>query len=114
MAISKTAFRPEYVLEKIGGKWKMPILWQLSVNKVMRYGELRRVMNGITHKMLSQQLKELEQDGFILRTVYPQIPPKVEYSLTDKGELTLPAIKALCTLGTALNDTAMPPQDAAC
>jgi len=106
--------RPEYVLEKIGGKWKMPILWRLSVNTIMRYSELKRDISNITHKMLSQQLKELEQDGFILRTFYPQVPPKVEYSLTAKGELTLPAIRALCTLGTAMNDNAMPLPNADC
>lgn len=96
--MSQITTRPEYALEKIGGKWKMPILWRLSQRPVWRYGELKRDLGQISHKMLSQQLKELGADGFIYRQLYPVVPPKVEYSLTDKGRLTLPAINALCEL----------------
>jgi DNA-binding HxlR family transcriptional regulator len=65
----------------------------------MRYGELKRDINGITHKMLSKQLKELEKDQLIIRQEYSQIPPKVEYSLTDKGVSLLPLTEAICNWG---------------
>lgn len=88
--------QPEAALTIIGGKWKMPILWRLSLKPVWRYGELRRDLGTISHKMLSQQLKELEGSGLIQRKLYPVVPPRVEYSLTEKGRLALPAIQALC------------------
>ncbi|NIZ40365.1 helix-turn-helix domain-containing protein [Entomospira entomophila] len=74
-----------YTLSILVGKWKPLIIWTLSKQPVLRYGQLKREIAGITHKMLSSQLKELEKDGIIYRQEYPQIPPKVEYSLTDKG-----------------------------
>ena len=73
----------EATLEVIGGKWKVVILCHLKRNK--RTSELKRLMPGITQKMLTQQLRELEEDGVIQRKVYDQVPPKVEYSLTDYG-----------------------------
>jgi len=82
----------EHTLGIIGGKWKLLILYYLMTDKVKRYNELKRCINGITHKMLSMQLKELESDGIILRKEYPQIPPKVEYSLTQKGATLLPIL----------------------
>jgi DNA-binding HxlR family transcriptional regulator len=94
--------RPEYALEKIGGKWKIRILWHLSHQAALRYGELKRSLGTISHKMLSAQLKELEQDGLIIRTLYPVVPPKVEYGLSERGKLTLPAISALCDLQATL------------
>ncbi|WDC85345.1 helix-turn-helix domain-containing protein [Caloramator sp. mosi_1] len=90
----------EYTLSIIGGKWKTVILWHLSNNEVLRYGELKRLLNGITHKTLSNQLKELEADGLINRKEYYQIPPKVEYSLTEKGKGLMPVLKALCEWGS--------------
>ncbi|MBZ4664682.1 MAG: transcriptional regulator [Caloramator sp.] len=90
----------EYTLSIIGGKWKTVILWHLSNNEVLRYGELKRLVNGITHKTLSNQLKELEADGLINRKEYYQIPPKVEYSLTEKGKGLMPILKALCEWGS--------------
>jgi DNA-binding HxlR family transcriptional regulator len=101
-----TSYRPEYALEKIGGKWKMPILWRLSKQNVWRYGELKKDLGAISHKMLSQQLKELERDGLITRRLYPVVPPKVEYALSEQGKLTLPAITALCNLQAVLEDDA--------
>lgn len=89
----------QYTLDLIGGKWKLIILWHLASEKVMRYSELRRSLSGITHKMLSQQLKELEADGFIHRKEYPQVPPKVEYSLTDFGVSILPVLKGMSDWG---------------
>lgn len=82
----------EYTLDTIGGKWKILILYFLMTEKVKRYGELKRSVDGITHKMLSTQLKELERSGIIDRKEYPQIPPKVEYSLTKKGATLLPIL----------------------
>jgi len=85
----------EYTLNAIGGKWKLLIIYHLmkdGKDTVKRYGELKRSINAITHKMLSQQLKELENEGIINRKEYHQIPPKVEYSLTQKGAALLPIL----------------------
>jgi DNA-binding HxlR family transcriptional regulator len=90
--------KPEHALEKIGGKWKMPIIWRLSFRASWRYSDLKRDLDPISHKMLSQQLKELGAGGFIHRKLYPVVPPRTEYSLTDLGRKTLPAIKSLCAL----------------
>jgi DNA-binding HxlR family transcriptional regulator len=89
----------EYTLSLVGGKWKMHILFWLWRREVMRYSEIKRVLKNITHKMLSNQLKELERDGLILRKEYPQVPPKVEYSLTDKGVSLMPVLDAMCNWG---------------
>ena len=88
-----------YTISKIGGKWKLIILYLLKVNSVMRYSEIKKALTGITHKMLSQQLKELEADEFIIRTEYPQVPPKVEYSLSEKGLSLSNIIKEICNWG---------------
>lgn len=74
-----------YTLSVIGGKWKMVIMFVLVEKTVARYGELKREIPDITHKMLSAQLKELEKDGIVIRKEYQQIPPKVEYSLSPKA-----------------------------
>ena len=101
----KTYYNPvEFALDQIGGRWKMPILWRLGRRPVWRYGELKNDIVGISHKMLSQQLRQLEEDLLIHREVYPVIPPKVEYSLTEKGRLTLPAIEALRSIGSELRE----------
>jgi DNA-binding HxlR family transcriptional regulator len=84
----------ELSLGIIGGKWKIPIIWRLKDGS-MRYGELRRSLSKVTHKMLTQQLRELEQDEIITRKVYPEVPPKVEYSLTLLGESVIPVIDLL-------------------
>ncbi len=78
----------------IGGKWKPPILSRLAEG-VRRFGELQRLVPHITKKMLTQQLRELEQDGIIVRKVYHQVPPKVEYSLSEYGESLRPVLKAM-------------------
>jgi DNA-binding HxlR family transcriptional regulator len=75
----------EAALEVIGGKWKLVILRHL-LDGTKRFGELDRALSGITPRMLTRQLRELEADGLVLRTVYPQVPPKVEYSVTELGE----------------------------
>lgn len=84
----------ELALDIIGGKWKMPIMWRLKDRK-WRYGELKRSVGNVTHKMLAQQLKELENAGLVKRKVYPAVPPKVEYSLTAEGKKVIPVIKKL-------------------
>jgi DNA-binding HxlR family transcriptional regulator len=84
----------EITLEVIGGRWKVLIIRELMAG-VKRFGELQRALPGITQKMLTQQLREMEDDGIIHREVYPQIPPKVEYSLTPLGESLQPILNAM-------------------
>ena len=88
----------ELAIAVIGGKWKPWILWHLY-DGVRRYGELRRLTPGITGKMLTQHLRELERDGVVQRKVYIQEIPKVEYSFTKYGETLRPALKELCVWG---------------
>lgn len=89
-----------YAISLIDGKWKMHILFWLWKYETLRYSELKRCLNKVTHKMLSSQLKELEADGIIIRTEYPQVPPKVEYSLSLKGKSMMPILSELCKWGT--------------
>ena len=89
----------EYTLSIIGGKWKMVIMFWLSKRNVMRYGELKKTVKGITHKMLSAQLKELEANDIIVRTEYHQVPPKVEYFLSEKGLSLMPILEQMCSWG---------------
>ena len=89
----------EYTLELIGGKWKMQIIFWLGKKEVLRYGELKKALGSVTHKMLSNQLKELEQDGLIIRKEYPQVPPKVEYRLSEKGSSLEPVMMSICMWG---------------
>lgn len=91
----------EFVMDRIGGTWKMPILWRLKDN-TRRYGELKSTMPKVTHKMLTSALRELEADGFLLRKVYPVVPPKVEYSLTERGRSAIPVIAFLREYGFKL------------
>lgn len=89
----------EYTLSIISGKWKLKIIYLLACMKVVRYNALKRNIDGITHKMLSMQLKELERDGIIIREEFPQIPPKVEYSLSPKGLSLIPLVQSMCEWG---------------
>ncbi|MCP5052088.1 MAG: helix-turn-helix transcriptional regulator [bacterium] len=89
----------ETTLNVIGGKWKVLILWHLN-EKTTRFGELKRKMPKITQKMLTQQLRELEADGIVYRKVYAQVPPKVEYSITEFGGQLGPIMEAMCEWGT--------------
>ena len=90
-----------YAISLIEGKWKMHILFWLWKKGTMRYGELRKALESVSHKMLSNQLKELESDGLITRTEYPQVPPRVEYSLTETGLSLMPVLEELCHWGHA-------------
>jgi DNA-binding HxlR family transcriptional regulator len=84
----------EATLDLIGGKWKAVILYHLR-DQVLRFNELQRRLTGISQRLLTKQLRELEEVGFVTRTVYAEVPPKVEYRLTKKGETLRPVIRAL-------------------
>jgi DNA-binding HxlR family transcriptional regulator len=88
----------ETTLLVIGGRWKIPILYHLFQG-VKRFTELRLAIDGVSQKVLTQQLREMERHGIIHREVYPQVPPKVEYSLTALGETLRPLIDELCKWG---------------
>jgi DNA-binding HxlR family transcriptional regulator len=88
-----------YTISVIGGKWKLLILYLLAENQPVRFNDMKRKIGAITFKTLSSQLKELEADGMVRRKEYPQIPPKVEYSLTHKAETLLPVLEQLCEWG---------------
>ncbi|MDS0524288.1 helix-turn-helix transcriptional regulator [Clostridium sp. SHJSY1] len=85
----------EVTLEVLSGKWKALIIWNLNIHKVIRYNEFKRLIPGITQKMLSQQLKDLERNGLVKRTVYHEVPPMVEYSLTKMAEDLIPILDAM-------------------
>jgi DNA-binding HxlR family transcriptional regulator len=89
----------EYALRYIGGAWKILLLVLLDRAKIQRHTELKRVLRGITTKMLTQQLREMERDGLITRTVYAEVPPRVGYQLTPFGETLRPVIDAMWTWG---------------
>ncbi|MFJ9179991.1 winged helix-turn-helix transcriptional regulator [Streptomyces sp. NPDC102360] len=72
-------------LDVVSGKWKGLVLWELHAHGVRRFSELRRALLGVSEKMLTQHLRQMEEDGLVHRTVYAQVPPKVEYSLTESG-----------------------------
>ncbi len=89
----------ELSLQVIGGKWKPLILYRLGQAERLRFSELKRHIPSITQKMLTQQLRELEADRVVERTVYPQVPPRVEYNLTPLGRTVMPVMEALCAWG---------------
>ena len=84
----------DYAFQRIGGKYKGRIIWYLK-DGFLRYGELKRLVEGITPKMLTQTLKELEQDDLVKRKVYLQVPPKVEYSLSESGLELVPFVNQM-------------------
>jgi DNA-binding HxlR family transcriptional regulator len=88
----------DVTLAVVGGKWKASILWHLAL-ETMRFSELQRQFSETTRKMLTQQFRELEADGLVHREVYPQVPPKVEYSLTEKGRSISPILEQMCDWG---------------
>jgi len=84
----------DFAFQRVGGKYKGRILWYLK-DTILRYGELKRIVEGISPKMLTQALKELEEDGLVTRKVYLEVPPRVEYTLTSSGAELIPAIDNL-------------------
>lgn len=91
----------EATLDLIGGKYKALILWHL-VDTTLRFNEISKLVPRATPKMLTQQLRELENDNLIIRTVYPVVPPKVEYSLSEFGKSIIPVLDAMCNWGKGL------------
>ena len=85
-------------LSVLGGKWKLLILWQL-VNRPYRFNELRRAIAGVSQHMLTTQLRELESQGIVSRTIYPEVPPRVEYALTEHGKSLRSVMQALAKWG---------------
>lgn len=96
----------ELALQVIGGKWKPLILYQLGDGRVMRFSELRKSIPSITQKMLTQQLRELEADGVVERTIHAEVPPRVEYALTGFGRSVMPVMAQLCAWGAAYEEHA--------
>lgn len=94
----------DVAVDVIGGKWKPLILWALHV-RTLRFAELRRGMPGVSEKVLTQHLREMEADGLVHREVYPEVPPRVEYSLTELGESLNTALEPLGLWGDAHKDT---------
>lgn len=94
----------ELTLDIVGGKWKPIILYYIGINKVVRYGELKKAIPSINERMLTRQLRELEADQIIKRKIYPQIPPKVEYSLEPIGEEVISILEELKNWGVKYND----------
>lgn len=94
----------DVTMNYIGGKWKTVVLWYLRKDK-KRFGELKRLIPGITEKMLSLQLKDLESDGIVGRKLYAEVPPKVEYFLTDFGKSLVPMLEEIARWGRNLAET---------
>ena len=91
----------DVTMDFIGGKWKTVVLWYLRKDK-KRFSELRKLIPNITEKMLSLQLKGLENDGLVGRKIYPQVPPKVEYFLTEFGKSLIPMLEEIAKWGRDL------------
>ena len=96
---NKLYYNPvEFAMDRIGGTWKMPILWRLK-DKPQRYKELKKSLLRISDKMLSTQLRELEADGFIIRKVFAEVPPRVEYTISEKGAGIFPVLESMASWG---------------
>lgn len=97
-----------HALEIIGGKWRLPIIWELSVQESMRYNELKRHLEGITNIMLTRALQGLEEHGLVRRVELGRIPPHVEYSLTESCRELLPALEIINEWGKGkMKDTSL-------
>ena len=90
----------EYTLSLIHGRWKIPLIFHL-LNGAKRFSELARALDGVTQKMLTQQLREMERDGLVERKIFPEVPPRVEYSLTPLGASLKPVVDSMCRWGIA-------------
>lgn len=107
----------ELTLAVIGGKWKLIILWHLGLEGTKRFSELKKLIPHITQKMLTNQLRELEEDQLVLRKVYAEVPPKVEYSLTSYGQSLLPVLHMMYDWGKSYGENVIwkdiPPEERA-
>jgi len=88
----------EFTLALIGGRWKIPLIFHLTTG-VRRFSELSRALNGVSQKVLTQQLREMERNGLVERKIYAQVPPRVEYALTPLGTSLKPVVDAMCRWG---------------
>jgi DNA-binding HxlR family transcriptional regulator len=100
MGNKQTQCPAEYTLAVIGGRWKIPLVYHLQAGG-RRFSELSRALKGVSQKVLTQQLREMERDGLVARRVYAQVPPRVEYSLTELGMSLRPVVDAMCGWGEA-------------
>ena len=100
----------ELALEIIGGKWKALLLWHLGIHEIIRFNEFRRIIPEITQKILTQQLRSLEEAGLVNRKVYNQVPPMVEYSLSKYGEKLIPILEPMDIWGKDYVDNYFHPQ----
>ncbi|WKA51016.1 winged helix-turn-helix transcriptional regulator [Planococcus liqunii] len=82
----------EFTMSLISGKWKIVIIYHLATEGILRFSEIKRLLPKITHKVLTKQIRELEEDGIVHREVFPEVPPRVEYSLTNLGESLMPIV----------------------
>jgi DNA-binding HxlR family transcriptional regulator len=98
MKARETNCPAEFTLAMIGGRWKIPLIFHLLAG-AKRFSELSRVLTGVSQKMLTQQLREMERNGLVERKVYAQVPPKVEYALTSLGRSLKPVVDAMCQWG---------------
>ena len=110
-----------HVFRRIGGKWKLPILWHLADQETVRYNELKRSVRGVTNMMLTKCLRELEEYGMVIRRQYNEVPPRVEYSLTERGRSIRPVLEAMYAWGADYlrasgvePNCAMQPHETAC
>lgn len=97
----------ELTLSIIGGKWKMLIMWHLGKEGTKRFGELKSLIPAITQRMLVSQLRELEEDLIVYREVYPVVPPKVEYSLTERGHTLIPILESMYIWGKEYTESVL-------
>ena len=106
MGASKLKCPAEFTLAMIGGRWKIPLIFHL-LGGAKRFSELFRALNGVTQKMLTQQLREMERHGLVKRQIYAQVPPKVVYSLTPLGQSLKPVVDAMCRWGDLHGSSAL-------
>lgn len=115
MTVEKACCPIRHMLDIIGGKWKLPILCILSEEKPVRYNSIKRKLGGITNMMLSQSLKELESYGMLKRIQYNEVPPRVEYELSEKGKSLMPILENMAGWGAeSLNETKQRANCASC
>lgn len=107
--IERTGFH--YTLSLIGGKYKMAVLYLLAEHDALRHNELHRRITGISFKTLASVLRALARDGLVVRTEYPQIPPKVEYALTQRGRSLIPILYMMCDWGGSATAICAKPYD---